>query len=173
MKNSECLDRSEWGGWGVFVASQPLISVGWILLAMGAPNSLVCTTSAQPLGFGAGRTFEPLSSCCTRQSGVLWLLCDTVHQCSFWRNNRWCGGSRCSADSPDSSVNYSGARPWNSWEWLVHVLYGLVHLTLSGGTPDSPLRHFSAHSSYVLHFLLWPSPDFYIGLFWTLCTCNR
>jgi hypothetical protein len=94
-------------------------------------------------------------------------------QSLVWRESllRWL--TRQFGGTPDSSVNYSGVRPWNSWEWLVHVLYGLVHLTLSGGTPDSPLRHFSAHSSYVLHFLLWPSPDFSIGLFWTLCTCKR
>jgi hypothetical protein len=48
---------------------------------MGTPDSpvrhrtvivhyLVHATSAQPLGFGAGRPLEPLSSCCTGQSGA-------------------------------------------------------------------------------------------------------
>jgi hypothetical protein len=66
---------------GVFIASQPLLSVGRILLAMGASDSpvrhrtvtmhyLVRATSVQPLGFGADRPLEPLSSCCTRQSGA-------------------------------------------------------------------------------------------------------
>jgi hypothetical protein len=66
---------------------------------MGAPDSpvahwtvtvhcLVRTTSAQPLGFGAVDRWRRLSSCCTGQSGALWLLCsdfcrDTIQHCSF------------------------------------------------------------------------------------------
>jgi hypothetical protein len=51
-----------------------------------------------------------------------------------------------SGGTPNSPVNYSGA-PWNSREWLVDIYTVLVHQTMSGGTPDSLVRHSSAHSS--------------------------
>jgi hypothetical protein len=125
-----CLDGYEWGGWGVFIAPNHFHSCCWRLLAMGAPDSPVRhrTTSvhcpvramlAQPLGFGASRPLEPLSSCCTGQSGALWLL-----HSNFWlalfimAGDRWRAGSRCSAGSPDGPVNYSGARfgiPKSDW----------------------------------------------------------
>jgi hypothetical protein len=67
---------------GVFIALNHFHSRWSRLLAMGAPDSPlrhrittvhcpVCATSAQLLGFGAGRPLEPLSSCCTGQSSVL------------------------------------------------------------------------------------------------------
>jgi hypothetical protein len=39
----------------------------------------------------------------------------------------------------DSLVNYSGARLRFSREWLVGPCTVMVHRTLSGGTPDSPV----------------------------------
>jgi hypothetical protein len=63
------------------IAPNHFHSQWWRLLAMGALDSPVChrtatvhcpvhATSAQPLGFGDGRPLEPLSSCCTGQSGA-------------------------------------------------------------------------------------------------------
>jgi hypothetical protein len=89
-----------WMRWlGVFIAPNHFHNRWWRLLAMGAPDSSmhhrtatvhcpVRATSAQPLGFGAGRPLEPLSSCCTGQSGALWLCCSdfcrgTVAHCTF------------------------------------------------------------------------------------------
>jgi hypothetical protein len=136
MKNSECLDGSEWGGWGVFIASQPLLAFGWFLLAMGAPDSPMChqttivhcavrATSAQPLGFGAGRPLEPLSSCCTRQSGAFWLMRFWLWHVLFtMAGDRWHRESLLrwlteqSGGTPNSLVNYSGARlhfPESGW----------------------------------------------------------
>jgi hypothetical protein len=93
----------------------------------------VRATSVQPLGFGAGRPLEPLSSCCTGQSGatpnnpVLSDFCDltSARQCSllFTLHSRpLAQASRCSAGAPDSPVNYSGARlhfPGSGWFQLV------------------------------------------------------
>jgi hypothetical protein len=49
--------------------------------------------------------------------------------------------SRCSARSPDSPVNYSGA---DSRSWRVQSRSPLEHRTLSGGAPDSPVNYNEA-----------------------------
>jgi hypothetical protein len=41
----------------------------------------------------------------------------------------------------------------------------VVHRTLSGGTPDSPVRQTRAHFGYPLLFLLNPFLGLFIGLF--------
>jgi hypothetical protein len=85
---------------GVFIASQPLLAVGWILLAMGAPDSpvrhrtitvhcLVRATSTQPLGFGAVDHWGALSSSCTGQSGALWLLSQHCSPQTPFADDRW------------------------------------------------------------------------------------
>jgi hypothetical protein len=67
---------------GIFIATQPLLSVGFFLRARGAPDSPgrhrtvtvhcpVRATSVQPLGFSAVDRWRRLSSSCTRQSGAL------------------------------------------------------------------------------------------------------
>jgi hypothetical protein len=66
---------------------------------------------------------------------LLWLLTCTVPFCS--RSSA--PGYRCSVASPDSQVNYSGARPEETREWLVWVLLGLGHRTLSGAPFGSTL----------------------------------
>jgi hypothetical protein len=53
--------------------------------------------------------------------------------------DRWRAGSRCSAGSPDSSVNYSGARLANSREWLVCLCESLGRRTVSGAPLGSTL----------------------------------
>jgi hypothetical protein len=65
------------------IYSLPTTSSRWLNSAgdgrigqSGAPpdntvHCLVRATSAQPLGFRAGRPLEPLSSCCIGQSGAL------------------------------------------------------------------------------------------------------
>jgi hypothetical protein len=49
---------------------------------------------------------------------------------------------RCSAGSPDSPVNYSGARLAETREWPIRLRSGLVHRTLSG-TPKAILMSFA------------------------------
>jgi hypothetical protein len=66
--------------------------------------------------------------------------------------------------TPDSPVNYSGVAPKNpklsSSEWI-----SLVHRTLFGGTPDSPVRQTRAAFGLFCSFLFEP----FLGLFIGLC----
>jgi hypothetical protein len=141
---------------------QPLCSRWPRLLAMGAPNSPVrhwtgtvpCPVRhhvTQPLGFGAGRSLELLSSSCIGQSGapltsLLWLLRGTVLHCSLGRVDRWRTGSRCSTGTLDSLVNYSGARPGIPESGWFEVVWP--------SAPDTV--RLSAHSSSLLCFKLSP-----------------
>jgi hypothetical protein len=147
---------------GVFIASQPLIAVGWILLAISTPGSPVrhrtatvhCSvraTSAQPLGFWAVDRWRPLSSSCTVQSGA---TMDSLLPSNFCASDSVAAllrtvpfaestvgaESRCSGGSPDSPVNYRGARlyfPESGW-------FNSIRPWCTG---HCPVRHFSAHSS--------------------------
>jgi hypothetical protein len=155
---------------GVFIAPNHLGSCWPRLLAMGAPDSPVrhqtgtvpspvCRDVTQPLGFGVGRPLELLSSSHTGQSGAipdspvpLWLrcsdfcvaLCCTVHPVSrpLARREpllRWLTGQ--SSGTPDSLVNYSGARPGipkSGW-------FGAVR----PGAPDSLVHQFQ-HTQVIL-----------------------
>jgi hypothetical protein len=57
-------------GWSGIYSHQPNCSRWRSLLAMGAPDSPVRHHIILPLGLGAGRPLEALSSCGTGQSGV-------------------------------------------------------------------------------------------------------
>jgi hypothetical protein len=130
---------------GGIYSPQPLPSRWLFLLSMGAPDSLVAhwtvtvhcpvhATSARPLGFGAVDRWSPLFFCCTGQSGATPNSSVTSDFCALtsaltsarhclqlytFTVDCWRVGSRCSTGSPDSPVNYSGARLQNSREWLV------------------------------------------------------
>jgi hypothetical protein len=64
------LPHFEMASWGGIYSHQPSCSRWGRLLAMGAPDSLVRCHVTQPLGLGAGRPLEALSSCGTGQSGA-------------------------------------------------------------------------------------------------------
>jgi hypothetical protein len=77
-----------WLGGGVFIAPNHFLAVGkgcWRLPHQKVTvHYPVHATSTRPLGCGGVDRWSALSSCCTRQSGDLWLLrsnfCrDTVH----------------------------------------------------------------------------------------------
>ena len=55
--------------------------------------------------------------------------------------DRCARSSRCSAVTPDSPMNYSGA---DSRSWRVQSCSSLGHRTLSGGAPDSPVNYSGA-----------------------------
>jgi hypothetical protein len=74
--------------------------------------------------------------------------------------------SRCSAGTPDSPVLHRTVR-WIIAEWLPKFpklssseRISLVHRTLSGGTPDSPVRQTRAASVVFCSFYLNPFLDF-------------
>jgi hypothetical protein len=105
----------------------------------------------------AALTLRELSAHCSAFAGVRWS-----------RPLRW---SRCSAGTPDSPVNYSGAA-LQKLEGEEFSLYSpwytrhcpVVHQTLSGGTPDSPVRQTRVLFGFFCSFLLNPNFDRFIGL---------
>jgi hypothetical protein len=58
-------------------------------------------------------------------------------------------------------MNYSGVRLLKTQEWLVHLRTDMVHRTLSGGTPDSPVRQSTTHSSFFAPLNLIPNLNIY------------
>jgi hypothetical protein len=71
--------------------------------------------------------------------------------------------SRCYAGTPDSPVNYSGAAS-HFPEGESSTSSSLVHRTLSGGTPDSPVRQTRVPLGCLLLSLFEPIFDLFIGL---------
>jgi hypothetical protein len=160
---------SIWMSWlGVFIAPNHFHSRWWRLLVMGALDSPVrhrtgtvhCpvhATSAYSLGFRAVDRWSALSSSCTGQFGAtpdspvpLWLccfdfcaaLCCTVHLIESTVGAQ----SHCSAGSPDSLVAHRTVE-------FPRVADSNLY---DPGAPDSPVYHFSAHSSSLLLFWLCP-----------------
>jgi hypothetical protein len=88
---------------------------------------------------------------------LLWLLTCTVPFCS----RPLAPGYRCSIGSPDSLVNYSGARPRETREWVVWVELCLVCATCS------------TLLSLLLQICLSPQLNFFLGLCWTLCIWDK
>jgi hypothetical protein len=80
--------------------------------------------------------------------------------------------------TPDSPVLHRTVR-WIIAEWLSEFpkvasldLISLVHRTLSGGTPDSPVRQTRAAFGWFLLFLFEPFLGLFLGLCWTFGTCR-
>jgi hypothetical protein len=128
---------------GGIYSPQPLPSRWLTLLSMGAPDSPVvhqtlhCSLSGARhvnylLGFGAVDRWRLLSSSGTGQSGDFSTL-TSDRDCSLWQSTVGVQGdvALLAHQTPDSPVNYSGARPLNSREWLVCLVEGLVHRTVS------------------------------------------
>jgi hypothetical protein len=158
MRCWECLDWYEWGGWGVFIALNHFHSrwggCWWWAHRTDTVPCPVRRHVTQPLGFGAGRPLEALSSCGTGQSDAnpvpLWLPALTSVVTLFICHSRPLAlDSRCSAGTPDSPVNYSGGCPGIPESgWLTSLR--------SWCTRHCSVRQFSAHSSSLLHFKLSP-----------------
>jgi hypothetical protein len=109
---------------------QPLPSSWLFLLSMSAPETALFIVQCAPCQLFIRvwsswplapfvlllhRTVRCHSGHCPVTSNFCTTLFITVHSAV----DRWHVGSRCSAGSPDSPVNYSEARPLNSREWLV------------------------------------------------------
>jgi hypothetical protein len=102
----------------------------------------------------------------------------TVH-CSLLHLQTIVGAfSYCSAGTPDSLVLHRIVR-WIIAEWLPKFLkvasselISLVHRTLCGGTPDSPVRQTRTAFGCLLLFLFEPFLGLFISLCWTFGTCR-
>jgi hypothetical protein len=85
-----------------------------------------------------------------------------VDRCAWEPLLHWHTGQ--SGDPPDSLVNYSGVAFPETRRWQVGGRSTLVHRTLSGGTPDSPVRQTRVHFGFFCSFLLNPNSYIFIGL---------
>jgi hypothetical protein len=141
----------------------------------GAPPDRSCRLSGAPPRHPTVRVREQLTvggfvlmqhwtvrchtgHCLVRLWLLLWLLARTVHASETTIG----AGEPLPADSPDSSVAHRTVL------WIIAEpacrnprVAGLsstvlVHRTLSGCTPDSPVRHSSAHSSFFCSFVFDP-----------------
>jgi hypothetical protein len=149
------------GGWlGVFITPTTKIAVGEGCCRM-AHQTVRCTTGHCPVR-------QP------RHPTVRVRPLELLFRC------RWplalC--SRYSAGTPDSPVLHRTV-PWIIAEWLPEFpkvasleLGSLVHRTLSGGTPDSPVRQTRAAFGCFAPFILNPFFELCIGLLWTFGTCR-
>jgi hypothetical protein len=131
-----------------------------------------------PLGLGAGRPLEALSSCGTGQSGAPLTIYSNNWIALFTLQSRPLrAGSRCPAGAPDSPVAHRTVR------WIIAELrlgnpklrslrwFTLVHRTLSGGTPNSPVRQTRAHFGFLFAPFFWSltcSFDWFVLNLWHL-----
>jgi hypothetical protein len=158
---AENLDALKCGGWRVFIAPTTKMAVGEAVCRWAHRTVQCASHVTQPLGFDrwSSDSWDPrIVQWCTGQSlftrpmrllTLLWLCARcprTVHvHCSLLQTTV---GAVAVAPhgTPDSPVLHRTVR-WVIAEWLSKnpklsssELISLVHRTLSGGTPDSPVR---------------------------------
>jgi hypothetical protein len=158
------LPHFEVAGWGSIYSHQPNCSRWRRLLAMGAPDSPVRhrTVSGAPHLVVRAWSWSTVGGFVLMRHRtvrcpsnlLLWLL-SCYCAAMFTRQSRpLCADSRCSAGAPDSPVVHRTVRcAWKTWSWRVWSVRPLVHRTLSGGAPDSPVRQTREH----IGFLFTPS----------------
>jgi hypothetical protein len=116
--------------------------------------------------------------CYTGQSGAPLTICSNIWIALFTLQSRpLCADSRCPAGAPDSPVAHRTVR------WIIAELrlenpklkslswFTLVHRTLSGGTPDSPVRQTRAHFGFLFAPFFWSltcSFDWFVLNLWHL-----
>jgi hypothetical protein len=198
MKTSECFDANEWGGWNVFIAPNHFLVVGkvcwrwahwtvrWrteqsLFTVRCAPRQRTCW-GLELLTVGTLCLFaapdSPVAHRIVRWplTSALWLLRGTVCHYRLLQSTVGAQGVIAPLDhrtvrcTPDSLVNYSGARPRNSREWHVRLLAGLVHRPVSGANRTLFGVPFFRHSQDLLQINLSRQLGFFLGLCWTLCT---
>jgi hypothetical protein len=166
MRCLECLDGYEWGGWGYLYPLTTSIAVenatgDGRTGQSGAPPDRHCSLSGAPPRHPTVRVRSwstvggfvllqhQIVRCHTGQSGASRTSCsDFCRDTVYFEESTVGADSHCSAGSPDSPVNYSGACP----EIPESGWFGLVR----PGAPDSPVCQSSAHSSLFAPIKLCP-----------------
>jgi hypothetical protein len=74
--------------------------------------------------------------------------------------------------APDTVRWIIAERTWNFPKVASSASSTLMHRTLSGGTPDSPVRQTRVPLGYLLLYLFEPFLGLFIGLLWTFGTCK-
>jgi hypothetical protein len=174
---AENLDALKCGGWGG-------------CLSMGAPDTVRCASHVtQPL------EFDRWTSDSWDHRTVRWFTGQSLFTiwCAFWRCYDSACTVRCVSRPLESIVALATVAPlgtsdspvlhrmvrWIIAEWLSKnpklsssELISLVHRTLSGGAPDSPVRQTRAAFGFFCSFLFEPYLVLFIGLCWTFGTCR-
>jgi hypothetical protein len=96
----------------------------------------------------------------------LWLLTSALYGFTVHRSRPLRAVDRCSVGSSDSPMNYSGASRGKTREWPVRGVLGI-------GTGQCPVRHWQHKSLSLLRTLLNSQLNFFVGLYWTLCTWDK
>jgi hypothetical protein len=186
------LPHLEMAGWGGIYSHQPKSSHWWSMLAMGAPDSPMrhrtvsgappCHLLVRPWSWSTVGGFVLMwhrtVRCNTGQSGAPLTAALTSAAVLFIRQSRPLrADSRCSAGALDSPVAHRTVR------WIIVELrlgnpkvkslswFTLVHRTLSGGTPDTPVRQTRAAFSFLFAPLFWSltwSFDWFVLNLWHL-----
>jgi hypothetical protein len=119
----------------------------------GAALDRHCSLSGAPSG--AALTLRELSTHCSR--------CRRLLESTVALASRFSAGTPDSPVAPDSPVNYSGVALQKP-KVASLTSYAPGHRTLSGGTPDSPVRQTRVLFGFFCSFLLNPNFDIFIGL---------
>jgi hypothetical protein len=172
------LPHIEVAGWSGIYSHQPNCSRWWSLLAMGTPDSPVrhwIVSGAPPrhpvvrawswsIVGGFVLMWHRTVRCHTGHSGAPLTCCsdfcrDTVLHCSSVRVV--CCAQIAVAPLVHRTVRWIIAKlRLKTRSWRVWSVRPLVHRTLSGGTPDSPVRQTREHFGFL-----------FAPFFWTL-TCS-
>jgi hypothetical protein len=146
----------------VFIVTNQIVAIGegcwrWAhrTVRCATGHCSVCCHVSRPLGLGAGRPLEALSSCGTGQSGAtpdryyslssvpLTLRSDfarTVHAVRPFCSRPLCGGSRCPL-THQTVWWIIVEHPWKNPRVVGLICSVLAHRTLSGGAPDTVRWH--------------------------------
>jgi hypothetical protein len=170
------LDGWSGGGWGVFIAlNHQFNRWGW-LLSMGALESpvrqprhptvrvLMRSTVGALTSGGIGQSGAAPDRHCSLSGAPLTSAANCITVRGTMQSTV-APKSRCSAVTPDSLVNYSGARSQKPEG-------GEFGLVLSDGTPDSPVRQTRAYLGFFAPFFLNPNLIFLLVCVEPLCTCK-
>jgi hypothetical protein len=165
MWTSENLDDLNGGGWGIFIASNHFLVVGWVCCRWAhrtvqwytGQRTVHCSvraTSARHWGLER-LTVGTLCPTAAPDSPVLDFSaltsdahCSPLQSTVGTRLSMLCWLTVHVRCTPDSPMNYSGAPLGKTREWAVRLVLGLGHQTLSG----APL---AAHSQVLCSKLCW------------------
>jgi hypothetical protein len=183
---AENLDALKCGGWGVFIAQPPKWPLVEAVVVWRTGHCLVRQPRHQVVGFrplelltggppdmSCSLSGAPSDACSDSARAV----CTLPVHCSRCRRPLALGAV-APLGTPDSPVLHRTVR-WiiaerppefpkvASSEWN-----SLVHRTLSGGTPDSPVRQTRAAFGLSFALFIWTLSWSFIGLLWTFGTCK-
>jgi hypothetical protein len=174
-----------WRRWlGVFIASNHFLAVGWVCCRWAHWTVRWCTiqgtvycpvraTSAARWGLERLTVgtlcpvAAPDSPGCSDLQPNIWLC--IIHFCS----RPLSAGYRCSVGSPDMFGAHQTVRWIIAERALVKPESGQFEWSSAWGTGHCLVRHLEHTLKSLLQTLLSPQLNFFLGLCWTLCTCDK